>query len=33
MADRQLLLASDAGVRITDDGVVLPPNTVAIIGR
>jgi maltooligosyltrehalose trehalohydrolase len=30
--DRTILLASDAGVELTDDGVLLPPHCVAIIG-
>lgn len=31
-SDRRLLLASDANVRLTDEGVVLPAHSVAIIG-
>jgi maltooligosyltrehalose trehalohydrolase len=30
--DRQILLTSDAAVQLTDDAVVLPPRSVAIIG-
>jgi maltooligosyltrehalose trehalohydrolase len=30
---KALLLASDDEVRLTDDGVVLPPHSVAIIGQ
>jgi maltooligosyltrehalose trehalohydrolase len=30
--DRRVLLASHAAVRLTDDGVVLPPHSVAVIG-
>ena len=30
--DRRILLASGTGVQLTDDGVVLPPHSVAIIG-
>jgi len=29
---RRVLLASDAGVRLTNDGVVLPPRSVAVVG-
>jgi len=32
-AGARVLLASDDGVRLTDDGVVLPPNSVAVVGR
>jgi maltooligosyltrehalose trehalohydrolase len=28
----RVLLASDAGVQLTDDGVVLPPHSVAVVG-
>ena len=32
-SDTRVLLASDADVRLTGNGVVLPPNSVAVVGR
>jgi hypothetical protein len=32
-ADKRVLLASAGEIHLTEDGVVLPPNSVVVVGR